>query len=59
MGRLWRCRACGKVFKDEGLGAPKEHGDFYYSQDGVKQDICKGTLELLPDSTSGCLWHVD
>lgn len=47
--KRWRCRACGKVFKDEGLGAPKEHGDFYVSQDGVKQDKCKGTLELLPD----------
>ncbi len=51
MMKQWRCKACGKVFQDEGHGAPKEHGDFYVSQDGTTHDKCNGTLELLPDST--------
>lgn len=47
--KQWRCRACGKVFQDEGHGAPEGHGDFYITQDGWKQDKCSGTLELLPE----------
>lgn len=49
--KQWRCRACGKVLQDLiGFGEPPvEHGNFYVSQDGVHHDICKGTLELLPE----------
>jgi len=48
--KQWRCKACGEVFQDKGLGAPKQHGDFYVSRDGVTQDKCNGTLELLPET---------
>jgi len=54
MMKQWRCKACGKVFQDEGHGAPKEHGDFYVYRDGVTQDKCEGTLELLSDT---CIDH--
>lgn len=54
--KQWRCRACGMVFQDEGLGAPKEHGNFYVSQDGVTQDKCNGTLELLDCTEHKCLY---
>ncbi len=43
----WRCKACGKVFLGD---KPLEHGNFYVSRDGVIQDKCSGTLELLPST---------
>lgn len=43
----WRCRACGKVFQGD---KPEEHGDLVITfGESVIKDICKGTLELLPD----------